>query len=1073
MTSPTETLPSLTSSSLWDSDFFRFEAAEVEVATQLRDWLSLSKTKLGRYLAELKDGSNFGEFESREVLALEKAIQKSAPKEQDFVVALRMIAKIINRLNREGKARIAPAQLHRLIKVEKNKSCSRVVPAQRLLMEWREARRQWMASLVAPKKDRINVPSALAILSGTLDGEILDSDLAIALEDACLSEKKMFALARVRADGGSAVCQGIYIDVRLSWQGMPEEEDRRWYGSLLQASLFARVDKQTIRPLPAEARSAGELRTARIRSLFGEIRDGLATHGVDKDSLPRSLAHLMRTVADAFFTEAPQLLIEYWIRRSHSRSLRPSCIGGITGMPSTLVERSLVESATDLLAQNGDVPDLPAIEKASRRRTTSGTEPFWLTFLRQAFKAGKEKAIAEALRAYSPPDGDDFPIGRHLVEFSLLLLESEASSGKRWERETIEGCVLTVGRRLGTLFPTHDPAGKLSQELERIYWQAIEDSLRDSRNPRSMQRAVTWAIREFHRYLLTKGGPPVDESSLFRPLRGLIGVDARVCSLDDIYAMVEYLKHTKTSSEAVRAAAIAELIFGFGAGLRRMEGLGLRKIDWPNGTSSMILVREWEMRGLKTPNAFRWLPLALFIPEDLLMEAERWREFATVGEDGDHLFRVRESDSDPVRENEVIGLVTEAMCFQMKDDSYHYHLLRHSFCHWALMRLLLSDLENYEDDVDTWFPHLEKTRDWLKQSNDFRFGLYGNDSATNDHAWAVATLMGHCSPDVANTHYVHCMDIVGFLYLQRAFGGASDEDLLLALGLPERTRQMHRHDARETTTKFLERNFPTITIVEESEQVPCWIDQVHAVLEQRRSTHQPVDQIAPYFHMAALKAIQSERRSLEIFDSLQSVTVPAQTPSDGMFLPSKPFARYRHEVLELARKVEAAATKDDESEEIADKALRYFMRKTDGTSSALEFTDVESAKTYVRFLHNAKIGRDDLRFELRGADEGSVEALPFEKEFGRRLKFLRSRPGQTTASLTIEPIPPRKIRSDITNDPDPAESNCEPPTPEPELIEDEGEVIKSAVRKPNLYSRETFIFVMTMASIAFCPAEEA
>jgi hypothetical protein len=58
------------------------------------------------------------------------------------------------------------------------------------------------------------------------------------------------------------------------------------------------------------------------------------------------------------------------------------------------------------------------------------------------------------------------------------------------------------------------------------------------------------------------------------------------------------------------------------------------------------------------------------------------------------------------------------------------------------------------------FPHLPKTTEWLRRSNRFRRALYGNAQVRNNHAWAVATLMGHSTPKVSFASYCHTFDIL-------------------------------------------------------------------------------------------------------------------------------------------------------------------------------------------------------------------------------------------------------------------------------------------------------------------------
>jgi len=85
----------------------------------------------------------------------------------------------------------------------------------------------------------------------------------------------------------------------------------------------------------------------------------------------------------------------------------------------------------------------------------------------------------------------------------------------------------------------------------------------------------------------------------------------------------------------------------------------------------------------------------------------------------------------------------------------HLHLLRHSCASWTFLRLIVSDFKTIPD----LFPHLAKTNEWVKNSSKpFRAALYLNENVTNDHGWAISSLLGQSRPDVAVDNYIHLFD---------------------------------------------------------------------------------------------------------------------------------------------------------------------------------------------------------------------------------------------------------------------------------------------------------------------------
>ena len=81
---------------------------------------------------------------------------------------------------------------------------------------------------------------------------------------------------------------------------------------------------------------------------------------------------------------------------------------------------------------------------------------------------------------------------------------------------------------------------------------------------------------------------------------------------------------------------------------------------------------------------------------------------------------------------------------------------------------------------------------WLEASKTFRELFYfNNQSSKNDHAWAVASALGHSNPSsVSVRSYVHCLDLWLSLALESiaSSGGlVGDEQLRKLSGLPHST----------------------------------------------------------------------------------------------------------------------------------------------------------------------------------------------------------------------------------------------------------------------------------------------
>lgn len=79
---------------------------------------------------------------------------------------------------------------------------------------------------------------------------------------------------------------------------------------------------------------------------------------------------------------------------------------------------------------------------------------------------------------------------------------------------------------------------------------------------------------------------------------------------------------------------------------------------------------------------------------------------------------------------------------------------------------------------------------WLEVSKTFRGLFYLNQdvSSSNDHAWAVASTLGHANPSsVSLKSYVHCLDLwlsLALEFTSSPGGEVADEQLRKLSGLP-------------------------------------------------------------------------------------------------------------------------------------------------------------------------------------------------------------------------------------------------------------------------------------------------
>ena len=881
--------------SLWETGDFHFKGEELEAQVDFRAWLKkLRDNPLAQHLAALRRNSPGRIFQAKEVLALERIIYRCCDVPKGRWIALSLLGKCIYHANRLGKGPIAPARLVQLLSHETSNLRYHTVEAQKTIQRWKACADEWIRELAereTPKtkktketekaekteKTEKTVPISLVITTAVLSGHVLNVDLAIALIEACADKKKRFAFRNQR----------FYADLLVSWGKLQGVEQRRWYGDRRLAALIARVSSSSVKEAlyekEADEKRRDHKQTADLicrdfRARLKKMQDPAASDRHDlRRSEPKSLFEMMQVMQQALVTELPSLLVEYLSGRVSSRSLAPSSIGRIYGDPSIqpVLPHRQPALETNLLHRNqDDEPIGENLEFASGELEHDEEEPAWLLFLRRCFR-GSDKAFevrrqlvhyTKETQSHEPPlaagseqqaSGCAPPFGQLIVNFAQHLLRYESSSGRKWKVATVKGCVLTVARRLGLLVGDDELETLETIQLENLYLEALEIAGYESQEPRSLQRSVAWALKEFNRFLnpFRNGKPPVSEAAIFDVYCGLTPVDARIISLDDCFRILDLIAQVK--EERVRNIAILEVIFGFGGSLRRMEGFGLRKQDWAADTFwSPLLIEEWQMRRLKTPNARRWVPLEPLLP--LAAREGLAREDATQYLFGEGI------EGESLR-NKVIRVIHSAMIEATGDESMHYHLLRHSFCTWMMLRLFAGQ----HRELAEVFRHLPRTYEWLKGS-DLRRQLGTSELVASDDVWMVAVLAGHGSPATSLEHYCHCLDLIAPFLLAKIFSADTNDeaavareqrkrnsDLRHAMGLSKSNVANQQKTAvaetggkmsvEQLADKFLKYRFPA----RKKETKPKaaaprhWIESTYSFIWALGTTGQDVFEIAP------------------------------------------------------------------------------------------------------------------------------------------------------------------------------------------------------------------------------------
>lgn len=727
------------STDLWSNGFLRLKPDSSHLQSELRDLMRSCASSLGPYLADVNSDSPSCGFTKSDIREVEKHIvDHYKPSKAD--APLQLLKTIVVQLNQRLQKCIPLPTLLDKLRADPNLLSKDFPHAQKSTDIWLEAEGKWLNHCCALGRSARCEPIAweMCIAFAALHAGVLNVGFAVALAEALANPRQYFACSEYRA----------YGDLQIQGQG--GYPLTRWYPDDRTLLLLSRVAQDEVRTAIARCCPTPVDQSQRRRRIAKAIMDGINREfrrlGVYPEFQPLSLRHFLATIALFVRSELSCTLVDFAIGKLPSRSLIPARIGPVNGDPAATAARFLVQAAIKI---DGEEHNLPAAYSLAGK---AEYEPKWLRRLRSAFSCGDPAEACEIIQALMASGAID-PGGAQLCTLALKLVRSVASTGNKWQFSSVKCCVLTVARRFVISRGGEDPATYGTETLEELYQEALHDTADDSKTPAQLQRAVAWALREYHRHLVTKyKATPLNEAVAFHVAAGPCPVDARVISIEDLFRTIDHIQTAQNTNWTAlyRRVALGHLVLIFLGGLRRMEALGLAPEDVSPSNFFEVFIRENQFRGSKTPNAERRIMLANFAYPFTELLDHVWNLYDEAKARGGNL-------SCGISDDVIVPIIHRALQVATGDKDCHLHTLRHSAAHWMFLRLTLGNL----DHVPNLFPHLPLTMRWLQASEMFRKLFFHNDASRGDDAWAVTSTLGHSNPSkVSLRYYVHCLDLL-------------------------------------------------------------------------------------------------------------------------------------------------------------------------------------------------------------------------------------------------------------------------------------------------------------------------
>ena len=855
---------------------------------------------------------------------------------------------------------------------------------------------------------------------------------------------------------------------RLAIEWLEEGSNhKRWIADPLTALLLLRLSRAHTNETVTEQEAVAQKKAAGAeagRALLSYFRSA----DLDRRQCPATLSELLDAVLLLLEMQVPRVLTQYAAGRHISHSLRPKAWARLMGRGS---EQGRDEAASH--AEQSGKPDERETEKQELGKEEDSIEieedgePEWLRSLRETLvsegsQGDKGRALGKVVAFLREPALE--PEARIFAGFAEELLRQHASFRIGNTLKTLQARVVAVAKRLAGLLPLGDAASMNAETLQSAYQQVLEDACSDNQ-----RQKLAGHLRAFHHYLVKRHlVGEIDEGEAFAIENEDLTIDANLILEDEYRQAAELLSDGQKSGgskrpaeKALRQAAKLILMLGFRCGLRRMEVLKLQLTDLNEQNPAELLVRPWEQRRLKTPNATRKMPLHALLRGEELRELEEWkRRRQEESKDALHpspfLFSVPGLNYLFVPEGMVFPMIHDALRSATGDRTLHFHHLRHSFASWLVFALMQPPNAPYPQWIEKW-PGM---REWIARSQQLHQSLYGNPFPTRRHLFALCRLLGHSTPAMSLEHYVHTFDQLLAQWLEKQMPRLEPKTWIAASGLPYQTayrwlsidaqgktesgfwnlverrwQRMQLEERREGDTPLpLIRVRPSKLLVEPSnhKEVLPIPDDLWLLLYLRAKEETSAGDLAHRFGLSEVLvknlvevAVEAERLKcgkrthLHLFETaptnktargsralaVNSKFEPRPVKSARFACPSKP--REQEDIRTVERFASRLWALIKRKPDLSGPVLNHFLRSSRNERNGLEFqvSSRKLAKRYLQLLRELGVSQEELII-LRFGDENDAAA------WGPWRKVLALQSTQTVKPAVLQ-VKGKALRNDI------------------------------------------------------------
>ena len=530
---------------------------------------------------------------------------------------------------------------------------------------------------------------------------------------------------------------------------------RRWLTDPVTQTLISRW----LRNFPDDRNVIGAASAEEILANYSFSEDGKIVN------LPK-LARLLKS-ANAWLTlHVPSYLAAYAANQVQSASLpTPQWLRLITGQNFPV--------PTPVANTSGE-KDNKSTKKSSDNHNVLELEISYFRGLRRLIREGKESKLTEQISDYLDSINNDCCSMVDLLGHWAMQLLSPAKYEAENRSKTAAEKASTVDTYLGTF------GGKIIELGYGVDLREMEDDelpvflnmlvtqltslneLQDQRFLYVIDRLNQFLgyLESFHkipgiRVSVTEGEISIQRTNIVR---------TNIVTEQEYLRVLDYLGWKAPNRTRLERMTIIATILAYRAGLRVMEIAGLEVKDIQGDTRIEVLIRENNLRGLKSQAAERRIPLSLLVPEEELNFIKDWHQFRS-GEIGttlkSPLFTVNPFEIVYCSEKILFEPLRKALKEVTNDISVVPHTLRHSFATLTLLKFSL------RPDIELGITNIPGViGDSLKIHNQTNQIHEDSPCSGRKTLYAIACLLGHSDTSTELSSYIHLTDWLLWYYLR-------------------------------------------------------------------------------------------------------------------------------------------------------------------------------------------------------------------------------------------------------------------------------------------------------------------